>query len=144
MSIELVMPSNHLILYCPLLLLPSILPGIRVFSNESVLCIRRPKYSCSIVALKCYIFTVLQSKSAIGIYVFHFLKFPSHLGHHSALSRVPCATQCFSLFIYFVHSIKSVYLSIQISQFLSPPWYPYICSLHLCLHHFCRFHICAS
>ena len=36
--------SNHLILSCPLLLLPSILPGIRVFSNESVLCIRWPKY----------------------------------------------------------------------------------------------------
>ena len=44
MSIESVMPFNHLILYCPLLLLPSIFPSIRVFSNESVLCIRWPKY----------------------------------------------------------------------------------------------------
>ena len=44
MSIESVMPSNHLILYCPLLLLPSIFPSIRVFSNESALCIRWPKY----------------------------------------------------------------------------------------------------
>ena len=44
MSIELVMPSNHLILCRPLLLLPSILPSIRVFSNESVLRIRWPKY----------------------------------------------------------------------------------------------------
>ena len=44
MSIESVMPSNHLILCCPLLLLPSILPSIRVFSNESVLHIRWPKY----------------------------------------------------------------------------------------------------
>ena len=43
MSIELMMPSNHLILCHPLLLLPSILPSIRVFSNESVLCIRWPK-----------------------------------------------------------------------------------------------------
>ena len=43
MSIESVMPSNHLILYRPLLW-PSIFPGIRVFSNESVLCIRWPKY----------------------------------------------------------------------------------------------------
>ena len=43
-SIELVMPSNHLILCHPLLLLPSIFPSIRVFSNESVLCIRWPKY----------------------------------------------------------------------------------------------------
>ena len=44
MSIESVMPSNHLILCCPLLLLSPIPPGIRVFSNELVLCIRWPKY----------------------------------------------------------------------------------------------------
>ena len=44
MSIELVMPSNHLLLCHPLLLLPSVFPSIRVFSNESVLCIRWPKY----------------------------------------------------------------------------------------------------
>ena len=44
MSIELVMPSSHLILCCPLLLLPSIFPSIRVFSNESALCMRWPKY----------------------------------------------------------------------------------------------------
>jgi len=44
MSIESVMPSNHLILCCPLLLLPSIFPSIRVFSNESVLPIKWPKY----------------------------------------------------------------------------------------------------
>ena len=42
--IELVMPSNHLILCCPLLLRPSIFPSIRVISNESALCIRWPKY----------------------------------------------------------------------------------------------------
>ena len=42
--IELVMPSNHLILCCPLLLLPSIFPSIRVFSSESALRIRWPKY----------------------------------------------------------------------------------------------------
>ena len=42
--IESVMPSNHLILSCPLLLLPSIFPSIRVFSNESALRIRWPKY----------------------------------------------------------------------------------------------------
>ena len=44
MSIESVMPSNHLILYCPLLFPPSIFPSIRVFSSESVLHIRWPKY----------------------------------------------------------------------------------------------------
>ena len=44
MSIESVMPSNHLILCHLLLLLPSVFPSIRVFSSESVLCIRWPKY----------------------------------------------------------------------------------------------------
>ena len=44
MSIESVMPSNHLILCHPLLFLPSIFPSIRVFSNESAVCIRWPKY----------------------------------------------------------------------------------------------------
>ena len=47
MPIESVMPSNHLILSCPFLLLHSILPSNRVFSNESVLCIRWPKYCTS-------------------------------------------------------------------------------------------------
>ena len=44
MSIGLVMPSNHLILCCSILLLPSIFPNIRVFSNELAVCIRWPKY----------------------------------------------------------------------------------------------------
>ena len=51
MSIESVMPTNHLILCCPLLFLPSIFPSIRLFSNESALCIRWSKcwsFSCSI------------------------------------------------------------------------------------------------
>ena len=43
-SVELVMPSNHLILFHPLLLLPSVFPSISIFSNESALCIRWPKY----------------------------------------------------------------------------------------------------
>ena len=43
-SIDFVMPSNHAILYCPLLLQPSIFPSSRTFSNESVLSIRQPKY----------------------------------------------------------------------------------------------------
>ena len=44
MSTELMTPSNHLILYHPLLLLPSVFPSVRVFSSESALCIRWPKY----------------------------------------------------------------------------------------------------
>jgi len=50
MSIELMMPCNHLILCCPLLLLPSIFPSIRVFSNELALCIRWPKYWSSSIS----------------------------------------------------------------------------------------------
>ena len=55
MPIESVMPSNHLILCCPLLLLPSIFPSIRVFSKKSVLCIRWPK---------CWIFSFSISHSS--------------------------------------------------------------------------------
>ena len=44
MSIESVMPSNHFILYCLLVLMPSVFPSIRVFSYESLLCIRWPNY----------------------------------------------------------------------------------------------------
>ena len=61
MSIESVMPSNHLILCCPLLLLPSIFPSIRVFSNESVLHIRWPKY---------WIFSVSPSSEYSGLISF--------------------------------------------------------------------------
>ena len=60
------MPYNHLILCCFLLLLPSVFPSIRVFSNESTLCIRWPKYWCftfSITVLNClclfFFFSVL-------------------------------------------------------------------------------------
>ena len=51
MSVESVMPSNHLILCCPLLLLPSILPSIRVFSKEPFLHIRWPKYWSFILSI---------------------------------------------------------------------------------------------
>ena len=63
MSIESVMPSNHLILCCPLLLLPSIFPSIRVFSSESVLLIRWPKY-CS------FSFNISPSNEHLGLVSF--------------------------------------------------------------------------
>ena len=65
MSIESVVPSNHLILCHPFLLLPSIFPSIRVFSNESVLCIRWPRdwrFSFSICPLGWTGWISLQSK----------------------------------------------------------------------------------
>ena len=63
MSIELVMPSNPLILCCPLLLLPSIFPSIRVFSNESALRIRWPKYWS-------FIFSISPSNEHLGLISF--------------------------------------------------------------------------
>ena len=58
MSIELLMLTNNLILWCPLLLLPSIFPRIRVFSNESTFCIRWPKYWSFSLASVQWIFRV--------------------------------------------------------------------------------------
>ena len=63
MSIESVMPSNHFILYRPLLLLPSIFPSIRVFSNESALGIRWPKYWS-------FSFSIIPSKEHPGLISF--------------------------------------------------------------------------
>ena len=63
MSIQSVMPSNHLILYCPLLLLPSILPRTRVFSNESVIRISWPKYWS-------FSFTISPSNEYLGLISF--------------------------------------------------------------------------
>ena len=60
MSTELVMPSNHLILWCPLLLLPSVFPSIKAFSNESALYIRWPKY---------WSFSTRPSNVNIGVHV---------------------------------------------------------------------------
>ena len=63
MSIESVMPSNHLILCPPLLLLPSIFPSISIFSSESVLCIRWPKYWS-------FSFSISPSKEYSGLILF--------------------------------------------------------------------------
>ena len=98
MCMESVMPSNHLILCCPLLLLPSIFPSIRVFSNESVLCIRWPKY-CS------FNFSISPSNEYSGLTSFRMdwldlladqgsLK--SLLQHHSSETSI---LQCSAFFI---------------------------------------------
>ena len=63
MSIESVMASDHLILCCPLLLLPSVFPSIRVFSNESTLPMRWPKYWS-------FSFTIIPSKEIPGLISF--------------------------------------------------------------------------
>ena len=90
MSIELVMPSNHLILCYPLLLLPSIFPSIRVFSNESVLPIRWPKYES-------FSFSVSPSNEYSGLIFFRmdWLDFLAFQGtrkslrqHHSSKASI--------------------------------------------------------
>ena len=62
-STESVMPSNHLILCCPLLLLPPIFPSIRVFSSELALCIRWPKY-------RSFSFSISPSSERLGLISF--------------------------------------------------------------------------
>ena len=90
MSIELVMPSNHLILCHLLLLPPSIFPSIKVFSNESVLCIRWPKYWS-------FSFSISPSNEYSGLISFRMdlldllavqLTLKSLLQHHSSKSSV--------------------------------------------------------
>ena len=90
MSIESVMPSNHLILCHPLLLLPSIFPSIRVFSNESVLRIRKPKY-------RSFSFSISPSNEYSGLISFRVDWFAflavqrtlkSLLQHHSSKASI--------------------------------------------------------
>ena len=101
MSVELVMPSSHLILCHPLLLLPSIFPSIRVFSNESVLCIGWPKYWS-------FSFSISPSKEHQGLISFRMdwldllaiqgtLK--SLLQHHSSKASI---LRCSAFFIFMV------------------------------------------
>ena len=86
-SIELVMPSNHLILCHPLLLLPSVLLSIRVFSNESALHIRWPKYWS-------FSFSISPSNEYSGLISFRIdwfdlLVVQATLQHHSSKASVP-------------------------------------------------------
>ena len=98
MSTELVMPSNHLIFCRPLLLLPSIFPSIRVFSNESFLLIRWPKYWS-------FSFNISPSNKYSGLIFFRMDWFDllavqetlkSLLQHHSSKASV---LRCSALFI---------------------------------------------
>ena len=92
MSIESVMPSNHLILCFPLLLLPSIFPSIRVFSNDSVLCIRWPKYwsfSLSISPSNEYSGLIYFRSDWLDLLAVQGSCNKSLLQHHSSKASVP-------------------------------------------------------
>ena len=92
MSTELVIPSNHLILCCPLLLLLSVFPSIGVFSNESALCIRWPKYysfSFNISPSNEYPGLISFRMDWLDLLAFHgTLK--SLLQHHSSKASIFC------------------------------------------------------
>ena len=93
MSIELVMPSSHLILCRPLLLLPPIAPSIRVFSNESTLHMRWPKYWS-------FSFSISPSNEYSGLLSFRIDRFdllavqgtPKSLQHNSSKASIPGAS----------------------------------------------------
>ena len=96
MSIELVIPSNHLIHCCPLLLLPSIPPSIRIFSNESTLCMKWPKYwsfSFSITPANEYSALISFRIDWLDLLAVHgTLK--SLLQHHSSKALQSCIGFC--------------------------------------------------
>ena len=107
-SIKSVMPSNHLILCWPLLLLPSVFPSVRVFSNESVLCIRWPKYWS-------FSFSISLSNEHSGLIFmmdwFDLLAvqgtFKSLLQHHSSKTSI---LQC------------SAFFMVQLSHLVQDSW----------------------
>ena len=96
MSVELVMPSNHLILCRPLFLLPLIFPSVRIYSNESVLCIRWSKYWS-------FNFSISPSNEYSGLISFRIEWFDlavqgtlkSLLQHHSSKASILCCSTFF-------------------------------------------------
>ena len=105
MSIESVMPSNHLILCHPLFLLPSIFPSIRVFSNESVLRIRWPKYWS-------FSFSISPSNEYSGLISFRIDWFDlfvvqgtlkSLLQHHSSKASILALSLLYGPSLTFMH-----------------------------------------
>ena len=117
MSMESVMPYNHLILCHPLLLLPSIIPSIRVFSNESVFCIRWPKY---------WSFSISPSNDYSGLISFriHWLDLlavqgtlKSLLQHHSSKASILWRFAFFMVQLShpYMTTGKTIALTIQIS-----------------------------
>ena len=97
MSIKSVIPSNHLILCHPLLLLPSIFPSIRVFSNESVLCIRWSKYWS-------FSFSVSPSNECSGLIAFRIYWFDLLAVHGTLESSLTPQTLSHKTHCHFIKS----------------------------------------
>ena len=103
MSIQLVMPSSHLILCCPLLLLPPIPPSIRVFSNESTLRVRWPKYWS-------FSFSISPSKEIPGLISFKmdWLDLLAVQGTLKSLCRYAQIHKCRLASAYQLHVLMSI------------------------------------
>ena len=97
MSIKSIMPSNHLILCHPLLLLPPVFPNIRVFSNESALCIRWPKYWS-------FSFSISPSKEYSGLISFRIDLFDLLSVQRTESSPTPQFKSINSLMLSFLYS----------------------------------------
>ena len=101
MSIESMTPSNHLTLCRPLLLLPSMFPSIRVFSSESALCVRWPKYWS-------FSFSISPSSEYSGLISFRIAwskgLFKSLLQHHSSKASILWSSGFFVLLMHLVCS----------------------------------------
>ena len=119
MSIKSVMPSNHLILCHPLFFLPPIFPNIRVFSNESALCIRWPKY---------WSFSFSPSNEHLGLISFRMdwldllavqgtLK--SHLQHHSSKAPILRCSAFFIVQLSHPHMTAGKTIALTIWTFVS-------------------------
>ena len=143
MSIESVMPSNHLILCCPLLLLPSIFPSIRVFSNELVLRIRWPKYWS-------FSFSISPSNEHPGLISFRMdwldllavqgtLK--SLLQRHSSKASVLQHSAFFTVQLSHLWSVST-----NICHFRTPNWenfYIYVCvCVYVCVYIYICMYVC--
>ena len=122
MFIESVMPSNYLILCCPLLLLPSIFPSIRVFSNESALCIRWPKY-------RSFSFSISPSNEYSGLISFRidWLDFlavqdtlKSFLQHHSSKASILLCSAFFIIQLSHPHMTTGKTIALTRQTFVGP------------------------
>ena len=121
MSIESVMPSNHLILCCPLLLLPSIFPSIRVFPNESVIHISWPKYWS-------FSFSISSSKEYSGLISFRIDWFDllavqgtlkSLLQHHSLKASILWCWAFFMVLLSHPYMTTGKTIALTIRTFVS-------------------------
>ena len=133
MSIKLVMPSNHFMLCHPLLLLPSIFPSIRVFSSESVLCIRWPKYWS-------FSFSISPSDEYSGLISFRidWFDFPSVQGtlksllqHHSSKASI---LRCSAFFmVQLSHPYRTIGKTITLTLYGPLSAKQYLCFIICCL-----------